>query len=160
MKRILLSLVALGLFAVGCAQDTTAPASDHQGVGPQFASGGIVHRVSVGGSDFVGPGVDANFSLLAIEHANGRVHGNWSDQFGHGNGGLHIKIDCLHVVGNEAWLSGIGSGGGFENQRFATRVRDNPDQISFSVPIDAAFDCHTAPPFPLFDKPNGQVKVD
>ena len=172
MKQILLSLVALGLFAIGCAQDTTAPASDNQQVTPQFNSSPIVHRVSVGGPDACTglggkPGCDANFSILAIQFADGTVRGQYIDRFAQG-GGFHAVVDCLNVVGNDAWISGVVT----QPKEFAgvpviTRVRDNgtsandpPDQISFSFAFDPR-SCSTAPQdLPLFDAPEGQVKVE
>lgn len=71
------------------------------------ARGPVVHRVHVGGPDLcVGfglkPGCDANFSLAAIQRADGSVSGQLTDQFGGGVGGYHAVIDCLSVSGNDA----------------------------------------------------------
>lgn len=172
MKRSIFSLVALAPLALACdAGNPAGPADDGRLVNPQFASGGIIHRVSVGSHDFVPPGVDANFSLVAIQHADGRVTGQWSDQFGHGNNGVHVAIDCVHVVGNRAWLGGVATDKTFEGLRVITLVEDNgtsahetPDQISFTVIDPAQFgispNCNDAAALPLFPLSGGEVKVD
>jgi hypothetical protein len=174
MKKTSLAFVAVGLFAMGCdGRDPTGPVADDRLVNPQFNGAGVVHRVSVGSHDFVPPGVDANFSLAAIQYSDGRMKGQWSDQFGHGNNGLHVVIDCVHVIANQAWLGGMATDKTFKGMRVLTKVVDNgtsphepPDEISFSVVNPAQFglseDCRavTAAPFPLFPLPAGEVKVE
>jgi len=132
---------------------------------------GVVHQVSVGGPDQDATNhTDANFSLLAVEHGDGTVTGEWTDQFGQGDGGIHVKVNCLFVQGNEAWISGIISSGnisGFDVTGFPviTRVQDNgksandpPDQISFSF-VGNATPCTNHPDLPLNPMTNGQVTV-
>ena len=59
---------------------------------------GVVHSASVGGHDQDPAGhTDANFSLVAIEHSDGTVSGQWTDQFGQGQGGIHVQVNCLFV---------------------------------------------------------------
>jgi len=183
----LLAFAALGVFALACDGPTaTTPTADHQlassaqapstatwAVNQPFANaaGGVIHQVSVGGHDFSDPGADANFSLVAIEHSDGSVSGQWTDQFGQGDGGLHIVIDCLRVVGNQAWVSGTVTSGTFGGTDFTgrpaiTRIADNgtsandpPDQIGFTSLPNNPISCQTAPPLQLFPMPDGQVKV-
>ncbi len=67
------------------------------------AGGPIVHRASVGGPDAcVGfglpPGCDANFSLVAMERADGTVSGQYIDRFPQGEG-VHATINCLRCRG-------------------------------------------------------------
>jgi hypothetical protein len=137
-----------------------------------------IHKVHVGGPDAceawgLGPGCDANFSLVVTEHADGSVTGQWSDQYGRGYGGVHVVIDCLGVNGNQAWIGGLvtqdtfSGDGSFIGFRVAASVVDNgtsandpPDQISY---MDADFDnssCAEQPDFDLFDIQKGQVIVD
>ena len=166
MKRILLTLAAFALVAVG----TTVYAGGN----------GVIHRVSVGGADVCEAlgeptGCDANFSLVALQRANGRVSGQWQDTLKLGNqpgDGIHVAIDCLNVVGNGAVLSGVithGSAFGVDvsGLRAIAAVMDNgtsandlPDQISFSS-IGNNSDCTTLTPlnFGLLDLTHGQVKV-
>ncbi len=132
---------------------------------------GVLHQVSVGGHDQDPAGhTDANFSLVAVQHGNGTVTGQWSDQFGQGDGGIHVQVNCLFVQGNEAWVSGIissGNVGGVDVSGLpvVTRVQDNgksandpPDAISFSF-IGVAAACTTTPNLPLFPMTDGQVTV-
>lgn len=137
------------------------------------AASSIVHRVHVGGPDACAgwglkPGCDANFSLVAIQRADGSVSGQLIDQFGGGVGGYHAVIDCLSVTGNEAWVSGVithGTWGDLDVTGWpvVVRVRDNgtsakdpPDQIS--IP-DIAPTCDQHPDLQLYDFPQGQVVV-
>jgi len=176
MKTPSITLAAFTLFAVGCTEPTTTSpvASATPAIGsPLFASqgSGVVHRVSVGGNDLdEAENTDANFSLIAIEYGDGSVSGQWTDQFGQQEGGFHAEINCLHVVGNQAWVSGVitsGSVPGFDftGLPVAARVSDNgtsandpPDQISFSF-IGNPFPCTAQRPFVLRDMTDGQVSV-
>ena len=132
---------------------------------------GVLHQVSVGGPDQDATNhTDANFSLVAVQHGNGTVTGQWTDQFGQGQGGIHVQINCLFVQGNEAWVSGIISSGNFNGADLSglpviTRVQDNgksandpPDAISFSF-IGNPAACTTAPNLPLQPMTSGQVIV-
>lgn len=172
MQRASLFLVSLGVLSVGCGTpDPTAPTANKVTGTPQFASSSrVVNRASVGSHDFTPPGVDANFSLIALLRADGTASGQYNDQFGHGNGGIHADVDCLRVVGNKAFVGGLITKGPFEGQRVVTEVEDNgtsandpPDQISFSVVDPAQFglsiDCRLLPELPLFPLQGGEVKV-
>jgi hypothetical protein len=130
----------------------------------------IVHRVSAGGPDAcagVGarPGCDSNYSLSAIEHADGSVSGNLTDRFTRGFG-VHADIDCLAVEGDRAWASGVITSGPLAGQYILTSVQDNgtsandlPDQISRSMIDPEPWDCTTQPDIELLDAPQGQVVV-
>jgi hypothetical protein len=176
MKRLSVTLAALTLVALGCdpAAPTTPPSSMSVRGGPLVASqgNGVVHRVTVGGHDAdIFGHTDANFSLVAIEHGNGDVTGQWTDQFGQGDGGIHVEVNCLRVIGNNAWVSGIVKSGNFNGvdvtgQPVITRVADfgtsnddPPDAISFSF-IGLAIPCTAAPQLPLLPMTDGQVKVE
>jgi hypothetical protein len=132
---------------------------------------GAVHSVHVGGPDIcgffgLGPGCNANFSIQAKEFADGSVKGIYTDRFATGLG-FHADIDCLVVEDNIAWVSGIiTKPAAFAGVPVATMVEDNgtskndpPDRISFSFVGDAR-GCYERLPYPLFDMPEGQVKVD
>ena len=138
---------------------------------------GVAHHVSLGGADIceaVGlpTGCDANFSLTAVERANGSVQGQWQDTFAGGLEGIHVAVDCVNVVENGAVIGGVithGFIGGVDvsGLRAVTAVVDNgtsandpPDQLSFSS-IDIRATCDQLAPadLPLFNLTHGQVKV-
>ena len=137
---------------------------------PAASADSVIHRVSVGSSDVAPPpGTDGNFSLSAIQRADGTVTGQWQDTvFGRGNPavGIHVEVDCLVVVGNDAWLSGIVTRpDSLAGLPAITRVRDNgtsandpADQVSFTF-IDTDATCTDQPDLPLNDLINGQVTV-
>ena len=157
MRRVHILIALAAIMAVGF-------------VLPAYA-GGPTHRVSVGGADSTAvpkPGDDANFSLTAMVKKDGTVSGQWQDSFGHGNGGVHVKILCLVVDGDDAWVSGVitkasGIAEGSEGTGARTRVHDggkSGDQISFTFfGGDPATACEAKPLLGLFDTHNGQVKV-
>jgi hypothetical protein len=146
-------------------------------VTPASAKGPIVHHVSAGGPDAceaifnTHPGCNGNFSLVGTVKADGSMSGQYTDQFGHGNGGFHAVLDCVSVVGNDAWVSGViteGNNGTTDltGLPVATRVRDlgtsandPPDQISFSW-IGDPRPCTLHLNYQLLDAPEGQVTVD
>jgi hypothetical protein len=140
------------------------------------AAGGPVHKVSVGVADFCdvpttaqNPGCNANFSIEAQQLADGSARGNYTDQFGHGNGGFHAQVDCLYIQGNKAWVSGIITSGTYNvGSRVLTEVVDNgtsakdpPDTISYSyAPYALTVNCKTFHPNLIqVAVPKGQVKV-
>lgn len=167
LTRFSLALAAVAALS-GCAESSTAPLSADRAASPLLDAGAgrVVHRVTAGGTDF-SAGYDANWSLVALEHADGSVTGQWTDQFGHGNGGLHIEIDCVQVAGRDAWVSGtVKSGVLPPGTRFNARMRDNgtsanepPDEVSVSY-YGGTSTCRDMRAYPLIVQPNGQVKVD
>jgi hypothetical protein len=167
MKRFIVMLVAIAFLAGG----TIASAKEK-----------VVHRVSVGGNDICAalgadPGCDGNFSLVAIEKADGSVKGQWQDTFFGGGEGIHVAVDCLNVVDNGAVVGGeivhgFLDGVDVTGFRALTAVIDNgksrkdpPDQISYSFfpPGDNGLpeNCRDVDPLdlPLFRLTLGQVTV-
>lgn len=169
MKTLRMTLVSLALFAVACSErSSTAPETSLR----LSQGNGIEHRVSVGGHDADFLKGDKNFSLIALQSADGSVKGRYTDMFGAGNttGGYHVDVDCLMVVGNKAWIGGIITNGSFNGvdvtgRRALTRVVDNgksandpPDQISYSYLTNVR--CTAMPNLPLLVMTDGQVTVN
>jgi hypothetical protein len=137
---------------------------------PAASANSVIHKVSVGSSDIVPPpGTDGNFSLSPIEHDDGTVTGQWQDTvFGRGTPavGLHVEVDCLEVLGNEAWVSGVitrpavlaGLPAITRVPDNGTSVNDPPDQVSFTF-IGIGPTCTDRPNLALNDLLNGQVTV-
>jgi hypothetical protein len=169
MKHIVPAVLVLSIAIAACSDPASAPAAASGGATLSSARGPAVHRVSAGGADQIAPGVDANWSLIAFQYADGTASGQWSDQFGHGNGGFHAVVECLNVVNNEAWVSGTARGGDFDGRRWMAHMRDNgtsakdpEDEISFSwltLP-NSNVDCRAPFPMPLTPRSGGQVKID
>ncbi len=172
MKRFTITLAALALVAMACQQSgPTTPSAGSIGT-PLFSNNsGVVHRVSAGGHDLnIAENTDANFSLVAIEYGDGSMSGQWTDQFGQQDGGFHAEVNCLRVVGNQAWISGVitsGSVPGFDltGLPVITRVQDvgnsandPPDRISFSF-IGNPTPCTATPNLILLPMTDGQVTV-
>lgn len=176
MRRVALFLAGTVLALAACQE--SGPAALDQPSELTGATGPVVNHVSLGGADIceaIGQptGCDANFSLVANLFADGSVSGQWQDTFRTGPGeGIHVAVDCLHVVGNGAVIGGVITHGilngvDVSGQRALTAVVDNgtsandpPDQHSFSFfPFGA--DCTQMVPgdFPLFNLTHGGVTV-
>ena len=134
------------------------------------------HAGCVPGPSRTHPGCDGNFSLTAIQRADGSVSGQYTDRFARGDG-FHAVVDCLVVEGNQAWISGVITSGRFTDPdtqevfdlaglHVFTRVQDNgisandpPDQISFSFFDTEPIPCTEMFDVDLLDAPEGQVTV-
>lgn len=133
----------------------------------------ITHRVQAGGPDLcvaLGDriGCDGDYSFSAFQYSDGSATGQYSDRFATGNG-FHGVIDCVSVVGKEAWVSGVITQGDFEGfdlagLPFTTRVRDNGaaasgiDEISTSHVGDDT-SCDEQANFDLLPTVEGNVVV-
>ena len=150
-----------------------------------IAQSQIVNFVHAGGSDIedpripgTGPGFDKNYSLLAFKFADGTASGKLVDRYAGGRLGLKADIDCVHVVGNMAWVSGVitqgrtldadGNPVDITGYYVRTRVQDNgdnsdpanPDRVSFTQFRNTApFVCSAMFMPTLWDMPGGQVTV-
>ena len=162
------------------------------GPGAIFSQGQspVVNFVSVGGPDIgdtdlpgTMPGADKNFSLTAFRYANGSARGILVDRWLTAGGwGIRADIDCVSVDGNNAWVSGVVTQGGFPDDEgnpislvgYFVRVRvadngpnndpANPDRISLVGLRNPAinpvpFNCELHPNQTLFDMPRGQAIV-
>ena len=135
----------------------------------------VIHRAHAGGPDICESqdnpiGCNANFSLVALEMANGRIKGQFTDQFGGGDG-FHAVIDCLVVDGQDAWVSGWVTSGSLSDLDLegfpvwaqvvdmGTSQNDTPDRISFSF-IGSFIPCTEKPQGGTFAVPQGQVRVE
>lgn len=181
MRYAALMLIAPILLLTGC-QNQTSPSTGPDA--PDLATAGaVIHRVSVAGPDLcsaVGwhPGCDGNFSLIALQHADGTVGGQLQDQFSSG-GGVHAEIDCLLVdviPGQapllEAWVGGrVTSPADLAGHRILIRARDRGrsqrdviDAFSTGMvdPEDVAgvsSNCQDKPLITLFRVAEGQVSI-
>ena len=178
-NRILMTLAAAAAF--GCSESAVPPTAQSDSPTMQALAGSqVVHSASAGSPDIcssVGdkPGCDANFSLTASQRADGSVTGQWVDRVSqvNGGGGVHVAVNCLNVIGNRAYVSGVITQGNSDQigQLALTKVVDNgrstkdpPDEISITINFPGFdVDCNGAPAFdgviPLFAIPQGQVVV-
>ena len=135
----------------------------------------VIHRAHAGGPDACESlglpiGCNANFSLVALEMANGRIKGEFTDRLGGGDG-FHAVIDCLVVDGQDAWVSGEITHGSLADLDLTgfpvwaqvvdngTSQNDDPDRISFSF-IGESTPCTDKPDEGTFPVPQGQVRVE
>src|SRR6476646_6433445 len=101
--------------ALGCSEGAAPPTAQSESGSLQASTAGqVIHQVSAGTPDICSavddkPGCDADFSLDAVQRANGSVTGQWVDRFSqvNGGGGVHVAVNCLNVIGNRAYISGV-----------------------------------------------------
>lgn len=170
-------VISLALFvAVSCDQQPFEPQVDEV-TAPLFngaRSNPVVHRAIIAGGDAaVWDLPDAAFSIVALQFADGTSKGQWSDPFYTPPGGpacgLHVAVDCLNVVGNTAYISGVvtqdkcGEAVGLSAY---TQLVDNGPRVDDLMSVsftDVPFDCTAAidvgPYGFLFTPRNGQVIV-
>lgn len=131
-------------------------------------AGPAVHKASGGGTvDW--PLARATYGFNAQIDAAGVVKGQ--AEFQHRDAGIrnHVEINCLTVVGNDAWLGGIITSSSIPELvgvQILWRVQDNgegnaatPDMTSIVVPGGAVGDCNLTPPLGLLPWTNGNVEV-
>lgn len=165
--------------ALGCADGAVAPTAESDGPTLQASvTSRVLHRATGGTPDICAalgatPGCDANFSLVALQRVDSSVTGQWHDQFarfpGFGGQGIHVTINCLLVIGNQAWVGGVVTAScipGAVGLDVLTTVldtgtsrKDPPDLISLSF-LGFPNACLTAPGLPLIPTPQGQVVVE
>jgi len=129
------------------------------------ATGPVILHVSAGGRDPF-----ASFSLTAKMYADGSMSGQYTDQFPQIGGGFHAVLNCVSVVGNDAWVSSVITSGTADGQDLTglpvvTRVRDNgtsskdsADLLGFSF-IGDPTPCTDHVDYPMFEAPHGQVVI-
>ncbi|MTB49950.1 hypothetical protein [Lewinella sp. W8] len=174
-----LATLCLGAAMTSCEKEALIPVGTHDEVTELNSlekSGRIIHRVSVGSPDACEAlgqpqGCDANFSLIALMHADGTVKGQYHDQFSSGNGGVHVDVDCLIVDGNRAIIGGVIKKGPAEGPyqvgtRVVTSVWDNgtsanddPDAISFTYSVPGSCDVYANAQFAVLPLTAGQVSI-
>ena len=177
MKRTALVLLAVAALTAACEAPTpTEPGAPMNVPAPSMAqsAGRVVHQVSVGGPDLCEStgrptGCDSNYSMTVLVRADGSVSGQYEDA-SRGNN-LHIAVDCVKIVGNEAVVGGVitkgvDSGPFAAGNRVWTKVVDNgtskqdpADQIGYTYPAGSNT-CAVADLslFPTFDV-RGQVTI-
>lgn len=191
--RIVPALTAtfLALLCASCQQPTaTSAPSSLAGLSKDAMAPGVLAHVSVGSNDLcraegLKPGCAADFSLVATEYADGTVKGEWSDQSGHGNGGVHVTVNCLdatyYVLPQEswpiAWVSGVVTESTNADMPVGTgvitvaldRSHNTPsdrfqDLASFTIPMSSlsgVTSCKDEPNLPVFlgKEFTGQVTI-
>ena len=136
----------------------------------------VCDSVTVGSTDvaMIGtpPDNDANLSMVAIQFCDGAVKGQWQDTFAKGEVAVHIKVTCVVVDNNNAWVGGVikRASRGFQffiGVPVITRVEDNGnaanggiDKASLLFPTADDQDCLLKPDLPLFDLSNGEVRIN
>lgn len=165
--------------AFACSETAVAPVAQTDGPTPLASQGHgpVIHRVTIGGPDVctgfgAKPGCDANFSLIALQYADGSVSGQWIDRFSQnfGGGGITVAVNCLAVSpsGTTAWIGGVVTKpDGLAGMPSITRARDlgtsandPPDRfVPLYGPDGISTDCLDGPFFGILEVAEGQVTI-
>jgi hypothetical protein len=139
--------------------------------GIAFASSGATRKViqSVTGNGHqLGGAVDRTVTFNIHKRADGTVDGWYrSEARPPGGASIRVRIECLHVVGNQAWATGtIVSAGNPDNigRSYSVRFIDNgegsggpPDEIG--VARFQNYDCMAEPDIPSRQLVTGNLQV-
>jgi hypothetical protein len=163
-------IVLVGITVTGCGEDPIAPrpAADLAPLALQDCELDVI--ASVSGNGHVKDGVhrDISRTINIVKYEDGSVEG-WYHARGRAGAGAHIRarIECLHVVGNQAWASGTVVAAADPNnigRPYAVRVIDNgegansmPDEVGSARFID--YDCATEPDISLRQLTTGNIVV-
>jgi hypothetical protein len=165
MRKCAATWVVLGLLALMALAAQTAPAAPNPVVNSATGSGHMVRP----------DGTFRSFSFSARRYADGSVNGQLQLNSRGFEVFVHIRIDCLRVVGNTAYMSGFithtsnpaegeigelnraivrdnGEGRGVIDQ--VSRIPANPGSVDQRTCVDANEDL-----FPLRDVQRGNVQV-
>jgi hypothetical protein len=121
-----------------------------------------------GGGTFESGGVLNTVGFTARIDTGGAVKGEAQFHLRGQGLRLHVVVDCLSVLGNEAWVGGIvltSSDPTLVGTHVTWRVQDNGegdgavDQVSLPVP-GAASDCVPQPALPLVPLTEGDIQVE
>ena len=115
MRRTSLTALAVGLAFMGLGlvacnevplELQTAELLDHASPVDRTSDGEVVQSVT-GNGHMVDAMVDRTVTINILKFADGTVEG-WYHALGRGPAGasIRVRIDCLHVVGNQAWAGG------------------------------------------------------
>lgn len=174
MRKTLLTVLAAGLALMGlgptaCTDNeaplkpqTTADLADASPFGMD-----MIQSVS-GNGHLVDAQVERTVTFNIRKRADGTVEG-WYHSVARGPGGAHIRVsvECLHVVGDQAWATGtIVAAENPDNigRPYSVRFVDNgegagaePDEIG--VERFADYDCTTEPDIALRQLTMGNIQI-
>jgi hypothetical protein len=161
MKRIMFTLLVFALVFIGlglnsCGETPLAtqeqtPFLDANGI-DRVCDSGIIQSVS-GSGHWIDEATARTVTFTIRKYADGSVRG-WYQASTHGPGGAQIRVsvDCLHVVGNQAWAGGVIVSAGNPNNighPVSLRFIDNGEGVN--MPPDefggvwTEYDCATEP---------------
>jgi hypothetical protein len=132
------------------------------------ASAGPPVMKADGGGTFESGGALNTVGFTARIDTGGAVKGEAQFQLRGQGLRLHVVVDCLSVLANEAWIGGIvltSSDPTLVGTHVTWRVQDNGegdgavDQVSLPVP-GAASDCVPQPALPLLSLAEGDIQVE
>ena len=162
MKTLLTTNAAVMVLAVLVGVGTAGPPDVTQLTRP-------VHWVSGGGTVQYSGTLNTHAFTVRID-ADGQVRGQAEFQLRFIDATVHAELNCLEVVGNDAWIGGtithssnpavVGPGLGI-----LFRVQDNgegdgsPADMTSPLVWGAVPLCNTTPPMSLIEWTNGNVRV-
>src|SRR6266540_2401140 len=162
MKTLLVTIAAATLLAVLVSAGTAGRGLDWMDSTP-------VHWASGGGTVEYAGALNTHAFIAQID-ADGNVKGQAEFQLRYIDTTIHAEVNCLAVVGNEAWIGGTitrssnpaAVGLGLD---ILFRVQDNgeddapPADMTSQLMWGAVPPCNTTPPLGLIQWTNGNVQV-
>jgi hypothetical protein len=153
MKTLVVTITVVTLLAVIVSVGTAEP----------------VYWASGGGTVEYGGALNTHAFTAQVD-ADGNVKGQAEFQLRFIDTTIHVEVDCLAVVGNEAWIGGTIARSSNPAQvgpglHILFRVQDNgegdahPPDMTSQLVWGAVPSCDTTPPLGLNEWSNGNVQV-
>lgn len=169
-RRIALAvgLVVVALGATGCLEGPAESTDADRVAAPATTFDGRVVQSVTGSAHLFGGAIERTLTFDIRKYADGTVDG-WYHMLARGPGGAHVRvrIDCLHVVGNQAWATGTvvaAEGEGNIGRPYALRVIDHgeggndvPDEVGVVRFVE--YDCTAEPELSLRPVVIGNIQV-
>ena len=123
---------------------------------------------ATGGGTYEKAGFLNTIAFTAQVDESGEVKGQAQFQLRDVDLRIHLDVDCLVVVGNQAWIGGVvknSSNPALVGSRYVFTVVDNGegqgavDELGEPVPSGLLADCLTQPALPLLPLTNGNFQV-
>ena len=177
MRSLPATSLLLLLLMTGCSVEPAPTAALDSSTGTlelEVASKGAVLESATGSGHFNDPRAEGHvtlriFSFSAVKASDGTTSGQWQLKNPSFPVRVHGTVECLTVIGNEAWFAGTTTQSDRPGQigvgrRF--RVVDNgeggssvADQFSLAHPGSAQVWCDSAPEADVFDIEHGNIQV-
>ena len=168
LPAVVVAVAVVGLIACNSPLEPTStspPPTIHASV--SLDDNPVVQSAS-GSAHLIGEAREVTRQFVMRKYADGTVDG-WYHALRRGPGGAHIRvrIECLHVVGNEAWATGeivdainpnnIGLPFSFHMVDHGEGDESAPDE--FGSAWGQYFDCETEPDLPMALLTIGNLQV-
>ncbi len=167
LVRLMLPVSIVASSIMACGDAPTRPLGNAMTSERRMTDGDVVESVC-GNAHLAGGEIERTATFEIRKYADGRVAG-WYHALRRGPGGanIRVRVECLHVVGDQAWATGtvfdavnpdhIGRPYSFRFHDRGEGEGSMPDEVGVARFQD--YDCTTEPDIPLRELTTGNLQV-